>query len=279
MALSPDGKFLATTRGDYVSTRADIIIWNTETSAIEHIIHDTGFTSCLAISSDGSRIAAGKGRLTMSCIPQVIVWDIKTGESTYRLPCRCIDKIGSVSFSPINPAILSMSFEFTTLQIDLNDRNSTPIEFNGSIFKYAPSEDVVATSGYGHNPYTAITICSASTGELVHVKHRAHIVKITDLCWSPDGSKIASSSHMPHHESGGNCKVWDSSTFHLIHSIDTLYAFGNFVSLSWGPNWKRAVDRRLACAMALHDRIGNGSLLKHLHPDLLRIMAWDAEHE
>ena len=287
MALSPDGKFLATTGGDHVNTRADILIWNTETSAIEHVIRDTGATYSLAISSDRSRIAASKIRTTTFSGPQVIVYNIKTGELTHRLSCDFMFEIYSVSFSPIDPTILAISSDRSIRQIDLDDINSTSLEFDGSICKYSPMGDVVASCGicvegsFGMwSPATnTITIFSARTGELLRGKVDAHKREITDLCWSPCGSKIASSSWNNFQEYDGNCKVWDSLTFELIHAIDTSYEFGNILRLSWGPNWKRAVNRRLACAMALHERIGNGSFMRHLHPDMLRIMAWDAEHE
>ena len=274
MALSPDGKFLATTGGDHVDTRADIIIWNTETSAVEHVIHDTGATYSLDISSDGSHIAAAKVRTGRFVDPEVIVWNMKTGELTHRLSCDFISEIYSVSFSPVNSAILAISSDRSIRQIDLDNINAKPLEFDGSICKYSPRGDVVASCGVWRPADNAITIFSAMSGVCLRVKADAHRRDITDLCWSPDGSKIASSSRNHFMEYDGNCKVWDSSTFDLLHTINTSYKLGSIMNLSWGPNWALAYNKRLACAMALHHRIGHGSWMSLLDQELLRKLGW-----
>ena len=275
MALSPDGNFIATTgEKQFDCTSTDIIIWNTKTSDVEHVLRDTGYTKCLAFSSDGSQIAAGKVGKHWMADAEVKVWDVKTRELIHTLSWKYTQEIRELASSPMNPAILAITSEKSTLQVDLDKIDETPPEFKGRNCRYSPMGDVVATSGMFSLEVYDIIIISAMSGVRIRRTY-AHREPVSDLCWSPDGSKIASSCC----NRVGHCKIWDSSTLEVLHTIDSSYKLGGFNGMSWGPNWGLALDRRLACAMALHDRIGNGSFMKHLHPDMLRIMTWDAKHE
>ena len=273
MALSPDGKFLATTGEKHFDcSSTDIIIWNTETSAIEHVLRDTGHTTCLVFSSDRSRIAAGKVCEYQTAGAEVKVWDVETRELTHTLCWEYLKEINDLAFSSVNPAILAISSERSIRQVDLDNMQAPPRRFNGRNCRYSPIGDVIATSGM-HSPDTHdINILSVLSGERIQGKYLAHYSPVNDICWSPYGRKIASSCH-------GCCKVWDPLTFRLLNTIDTSYRLGNFICMSWGPNWKRVVDRRVACAMALHDRIGNRSFMKLIPSDMLQTIAWGAEHE
>ena len=148
MVLSPDGKFLATTGEEHFDcTSFDIIIWNTETSDVEHVLRDTGYTKCLAFSSDGSQIAAGKVGKHWMADAEVKVWDVKTRELIHTLSWKYTQYIRELAFSPMNPAILAITSETSTRQVDLDKIDETPLEFNGRNCRYSPMGDVVATSG------------------------------------------------------------------------------------------------------------------------------------
>jgi WD domain, G-beta repeat len=278
MALSPNGEFLATVGVDCLEgVGNDIIIWNTKTAAIEHVLRNTGASSfafnagasSLAFSPDGARIASGHRHPTVLYgDAEVRIWDIVSGESTHTFSWKYTENITDLCFSPVNSAILAIVSEKPMRQVDLDNMQQPPIQFDGHSFcRYSPGGNVVATTGMHDLGKRDIQLFDTVSGILLSTKRVAHRDFVKDLCWSPDGSKFASCCF-------GDCKVWDSSTFTLLHTIDEVYRIGNHVRLSWGPNWGLETERRLAYAMSTHKRIGDDSGMGILSEELLRMIAY-----
>ena len=104
-----------------------------------------------------------------------------------------------------------------------------------------------------------VRVWDASTGEVVHVLE-GHSSYVTSVCWSPDGSCLASAS------CDNTVRVWDASTGEELHVLE---GHSYYVTVHWSPDgsclasgswdstvrvWKFAVDVPGIVALALARR-------------------------
>jgi len=89
-----------------------------------------------------------------------------------------------------------------------------------------------------------------------------HEDSVSSATFSVDGSKLASGSH------DGTCKVWDSSTGALLHTIELGSPVSPVLSVSSGRDWVKVV----AFAMGLHSRLGAGSQVLELDVGVVRMI-------
>jgi len=93
IAFSPTGKMLATGTGGLFSGSGEVILWDAKTlSENIRLKEHKGAVVCLAYSADGFTLASG------AADSAVIVWDIKSGQKSYKKSMG-IDVVNSLSIA------------------------------------------------------------------------------------------------------------------------------------------------------------------------------------
>jgi len=78
-----------------------------------------------------------------------------------------------------------------------------------------------------------VIVWQTMSGDDGVIKMAGHALPVTDLCWSPDGNRLATSSQ------DGTVKIWDPSTGHVAL---TLTAGKSVSCVSWHPDGMRIVS-------------------------------------
>jgi WD40 repeat protein len=89
------------------------------------------------------------------------------------------------------------------------------------------------------------------------------------IAWSPDGSKLASTSYDRDRAIISNCKVWDVNTGGILRTIELK---GTCCSLSWGRDRVRDRERETAFAMGHHPRLGGESGVLELETGVVKMI-------
>ena len=90
-----------------------------------------------------------------------------------------------------------------------------------------------------------------------------HLDEVVVVAFSDDGSELVSGS------ADGICKVWDSSTGAIIRIVELG---PGVISLAWGRDWVRHMQKGVAFAMGQHPRLGAGTQVLRLEPGVVRMI-------
>jgi WD40 repeat protein len=199
---SPDGTILAAGAGELVH------IWDTKTWRETKRLRGTAGARIddLAISTDGRRLAAGRGAQVVQ------VWDIASGHKLVPGEGQC-SPVLSVSVSPDGKTLVSGGADgFLSIWDGRTGRLRHRIEGHaGSVFCTAISPDGrTAATGDGHrgtggNASGEVRVWDLSTGTLVW-RRAGHRNGVYSVAFSPDGQSLASG--------GGDeaVRLWDART-------------------------------------------------------------------
>ncbi len=223
LSFCPDGRRLAASSDDRTVT-----IWDTNTGGEVLTIQDESDIQCMAFNSDGARLAAG---LATDKGDTVRVWDAATGrkllslrghtkESTERpiVPgggstVRAIPVVQSVAFSRDGKWLTSGSGdgsvkvwecetgrELVSIQGDPNGVNGVAFSPDGTRLAVAndyrdplQGRSMLAREWIRHDDDKTITVWDAATGRRIET-FRGHSDSVNSVVFSPDGSRLASSS-------------------------------------------------------------------------------------
>src|SRR5262245_22403157 len=177
MAISPDGKTLATASKDRTGR-----IWDSATGTLLHELRGhAASVDSVAFDADGARVVtAGKDGAR--------VWDAATGKTLRELRGHT-DEITRVAWSPRGDRIVTAGRGGTAILWDAATGTSvgSPLKHSGSVNAalFSPDGHVVATAGAG-----AVRLWNAATGAL-EGEFFGSGDEVMTLAFSPDGASLA----------------------------------------------------------------------------------------
>ncbi len=214
VAWSPDGRRLATSRGDNTIT-----VWDADTaSAVLTLAGHTGAVLSVAWSRDGKKLASSSEDRT------VRIWDAITGAEVSALPLQRSLRVVSWGADGTRLAVCS---DYATIVLDALTGKRLFTLNHGITVDWSPNGRWLATGGYDNT----VRIVDAVTGtnEVVLGNHGGAIVSVA---WSPDGRQLASASR-----GDGTVKIWDAQSGTEVQSFRGHA--GAARSVSWRPDGKQ----------------------------------------
>ena len=221
-AFSPDGRIMATNRGNVILVR-DVV----EDKLLQKIEMISHVDKCLALSSDGRTVASGHHHYTSGKHHYTIdLWDIETGKHKKTLKGHK-KSIESLAFSPDGKTLASGSLDNTIILWDVakGKRKKTLKKHANEIRKVVFSPDGKTLLSYDRS--TILKLWEVETGKLIHnINDHANIA--TSISLSPDGLTLVSGSQ------NGYIHIWDVATG---KKKKTFKAHNNSVtSVSYSPD-------------------------------------------
>ncbi|HKX30600.1 MAG TPA: caspase family protein [Blastocatellia bacterium] len=211
LAISPDGKLLASTRSD-----DSIQLWDLSTgSYLRSLTGHNGYITNIVFSPDGKMIAGGSTNRT------VAFWDVNSGSFTRSFQGHT-QSVYSVAFSPDGKTLASASGDYTAKLWEVKTgaliRTFTGHATTVESVAFSPDGKMLAT---GSDDKTAM-VWDVNTGEFVR-SFRGHKDWIRCVAISPDGKLLATGSN------DRTVKFWEIETGAPISSL------GNFAGTGYRP--------------------------------------------
>jgi WD40 repeat protein len=226
--FSPDGKWLAAA-GGLCQRSGEIKIWAVQTHQLLRTIQ--GHADCIysvAAAPDGKRLASG------SYDKLVKLWDLATGKEIRTLKDH-IDAVFAVAFSPDGKWLASGSQDRTVKIWDVasGERLYTLSDaLDGiSALAFSPSGRQLSAAGYDRHIY--VWNLGEKDGSLAQ-SLIADEDSILQIAWSPDGSKIISSS------ADGSIRIRDAATLNPLSVLANQPDWVQSLSVSRDGKWLAA---------------------------------------
>jgi WD40 repeat protein len=288
VALSPTGKLLATAGKD-----GAVILWVVETGHAQHVMKghyeaypesklcrtgQGGVPISLSFSPDGAQLANGVSGVLKETGAGIHIWDTHTGALLRTLPQACDElcyvTVYRVQFSRDSSALvcaeedgfLWSAPDDAVVWWDLDSGEPTILHRNQSMKCLVLSPDGRTIA------------CNHDAGGVGNVGSGAelplsifHLGNTNIAAFSVDSSKIVTNLRdygVDPPRTSATWQVRDVSTGELVH---TLELGSNVCALAWGRDWVHDM-RAISFAMGLLPRLGEGSHVLELSPDVLRII-------
>ncbi len=192
VALSPDGKLLATCGGDKV-----IKLWEAATGApVKTFKGHKSWVWGVAFSPDGKTLASSSADKT------IMLWNVETGELLKTLNGH-LDRVRNIAFSRDGKRLASSSWDGTARlwDVETGTELKTLKGHTGFVLNvaFSPEGDCIATCGVDK----LVKLWDAGTGEEL-ANFRGHESGIAALAFSPVGRRVASGS------ADQSIKVWQA---------------------------------------------------------------------
>ena len=252
-----------------------VMVWDAKTGEeIMTLRHHTPWRVsailCVGFSSDGSRIFAGYRDYA------ICVWDANTGHKIVQLlDERLVGSFSSVEFSPDGNFVVSNSMEIspdTNFVIPNSMELNTPRLFESA--SWLPRTMSPNVSSKGSLPVYVIPLWDVRmpirfiTNATLFATHNYHV---DSVCFSPDGSRIISSSR-------NTIQIWDVSTGREIMTIHDVNMSG-VNSICFSPDGTRIVSGSNDGGVRVWDTRSGRTFMKSLegHTSPVRSLRFSAD--
>ena len=239
LAITPDGKYAITGRGNRI-----INIWDISTgNLIRNLKGHTSGVNCLAITPDGKRLVSG------SYDKKAIVWDIATGKALHTLEGHS-DSVSALAISPDGKQIVTGGPD---LSLKLWDLETGELLRTSGLHKKAISSIAISPDGQ--------TILSASYHNLIvsRIDNGKGILALKNdrtrfdqFSITPDGKYVISGGRQP--------QIWNLATGSPILNLEGNEEF-NISCLTVSPDGKQVIAGTHTRTLLVFD-IATGKLSK-----------------
>jgi WD40 repeat protein len=238
LALSPDGKRLASGSGKFRGKPGEVKVWDAATGQQTLSLGwHTELVRSVAFTPDGKRLASGSNDGTVK------VWDAATGHVSLTLQGHT-GQVLSVAFSPDGQRLASGGGELgkpgevkvwdaATGQLALTLQGHTlPVDS----VAFSPDAKRLASASLDKT----VKVWDAATGQ-ESLTLKGHTGPVFNVAFSPDGKRLASASQLWDAQKGtlvgGEVKVWDAATGQ--ESLTLKGQTGPVVSVAFSPDGNR----------------------------------------
>jgi WD40 repeat protein len=188
VALSPDGRWLATTSADNTAR-----IWEAATGMLEHALAHHQRVGSVAFSPDGRWLA------TTSADNTARIWEAATGMLEHALAHH--QRVGSVAFSPDSRWLATGGDAARMWEVATGKAQHTLTHESGAeSVAFSPDGRWLATGG------DAARMWEVATGKLRYLLH--HKDPVMSVAFSPDGRLLVTAS-------GETARIWEVASNNL----------------------------------------------------------------
>ncbi len=214
IALSPDGRIIAASNGNYDNRAFVIHLFDSTTgAAIRTLTGHKSLLVALSFTPDGKTLVSGDDDGAMK------LWNVATG-ALVRNFAGVGESAMALAFAPDGKTLASANYAGFVGQVEKDTVKLWDVESGGLVrtmggtdaavaaVAFAPDGNSFATSGHDHS----VRLWDAHTGNLVRT-FSGHDFYVNALAFAPDGDTLASGSW------DGTARVWNTHTGALLHAL------------------------------------------------------------